>query len=314
VTPGETAAFAFVGMAGLTAATMHAPVTAIVLVFELTGHYELTLPVMLCSIVASISASMIDRDSYYTAAMRAKGDDLPAGLEDLAIRTMFVRDVVRKDCLRVRHNADFNEVMTLLQTHRGDTIYVTDDDDKLIGRIELQDVKAFLNDPGLTTVVIAADLTRPAISVPDDLSIAAVMPQFENPELRELAVVAPGSGKMLGHIRHQDVLRTLGNEVLGQQRPSLRLPVRGLDGELELPAGYAMRSVKAPPHWIGLAVDALPSSARRDVVVVLVVRRDDDEEHVLAATQDLVVQERDRVVVLGTRAAVRTLQAAAEED
>jgi hypothetical protein len=116
--------FAFVGMAGLTAATMHAPVTSVVLVFELTRHYELTLPVMLCSIVASITASLLDEDSYYTAAIKQKGEELPGGIEDMAIRTTFVRDVLRRDCVTVRDTAGFTEVMQLLGSHRGDTIYV----------------------------------------------------------------------------------------------------------------------------------------------------------------------------------------------
>ena len=252
VSPSETAAFAFVGMAGLTAATMHAPVTAIVLVFELTGHYELTLPVMLCSIVASITASVVDEDSYYTAAMKAKGDDVPGGLEDLAIRTTYVRDVVRNDCRTVPQSADFHAVMDLLQTHRGDTIYVLGDDQGIVGRIELQDVKAFLNDPTLTSVVIAADLTRPAVTATEDQSIAAVMPLFDDPELREIAVVTPERPhRLIGRIRYQDVLTTLGNEVLGPQRRSLRLPVRGRTEELDLPPGTEMRSLAVPPNGIG---------------------------------------------------------------
>jgi len=311
VQPGEVATFAFVGMAGLTAATMHAPVTAVVLVFELTGHYELTLPVMLCSIVASVTASVIDEDSYYTAAMKDKGDEVPGGLEDLAIRTTYVRDVVRKDCLTVPHTADFTEVMKLLQSHRGDTIYVIGDGEALVGRIELQDVKAFLNDPTLTSVVIAADLTRPVVTATDDLSIAKVMPRFDDPELREIAAVTRETPpRLIGRIRHQDVLTMLGNEVLGQQRRNLRLAVRGRREELELPPGYAMRSLTPPDDWVGLAIDALPAAAREDVVVVLLTRAVDGKEQVLAATADQVVHAEDQLVVLGTRAAVRELQAA----
>ncbi len=312
--PRETATYAFVGMAGLTAATMHAPVTAVVLVFELTGHYELTLPVMLCSIVASITASLLDEDSYYTAAMKRHGGDLPAGIEDLAIRTLYVRDVLRKDCLTVRHTAGFAEVMQLLQTNRGDTVYVVDDQQKLVGRIELQDVKAFLNDPTLTSVVIAADLTRPVVAVTGDDSIAAVMPRFDDPELREVAVVTAGPvPKLRGRIRHQDVLTTLGQEVLGGQRHSLRLPVRGA-GELELPPGYTLRSVPVPASWVGLAIDALPSGAQKDVVVLMVSRTVDGRAGTIAATGDLVFAAEDRVVVLGTRAAVRRLRADADAE
>ena len=83
--------------------------------------------------------------------------------------------------------------------------------------------------------------------------------------------------------------------------------------ELELPPGYAMRSVTPPDSWIGLAVDALPSAARADVVVVLLLRSTDGREQVLAATAEQVVDAGDQVVVLGTRAAVRELQALAGE-
>ncbi|HEB54104.1 MAG TPA: CBS domain-containing protein, partial [bacterium] len=309
VSPDQTASFAFVGMAGLCAATMHAPVTAVVLVFELTGHYELTLPVMLCSIVASVTASVLDEDSYYTAAMKAKGDDVPGGLEDLAIRTTYVRDVVRTDCRTVPQTADFNTVMQLLQTYRGDTVYVLGDGDALVGRIELQDVKTFLNDPTLTSVVIAADLTRPVVTVRDDQSIAAVLPRFDDPELRELAVVtADQRPKLIGRLRHQDVLRALGDEVLGQQRRNLRLPVRGRNDELELPPGYAMRNLPVPAAWLGLALDALPADALKEIVVVLVTRKIDGHEQVFAATPDVVLQPGDELVVLGSRAAVRALR------
>ncbi|MGC6486805.1 MAG: chloride channel protein [Planctomycetota bacterium] len=314
VQPGQVATFAFVGMAGLTAATMHAPVTAVVLVFELTGHYELTLPVMLCSIVASVTASVIDEDSYYTAAMKAKGDDVPGGLEDLAIRTTYVRDVLRKDCLTVPHTADFTEVMQLLQTHRGDTVYVVGEEQGLVGRIELQDVKSFLNDPTLTNVVIAADLTRPVVTATAELSIAEVLPRFDDPELREIAAVSSHQPpRLLGRVRHQDVLTTLGSEVLGQQRRNLRLAVRGRREELELPPGYAMRSLRAPESWVGLAVDALPAAARADVVVLLLLREGAADAEARPATADRVVEAGDELVVLGTRAAVRALEVPTDE-
>jgi len=313
LTPDETTAFVFVGMAGLTAATMHAPVTALVLVFELTGHYELTLPVMLCSIVASILASLLDQDSYYTAAMKAKGETLPHGIEDLAIRSTYVRDVQRPDTLTVRDTASFSEVMQLLGTHRGDTIYVMDGGGGLVGRIELQDVKHFLNDPSLTSVVIAADLTRPVVTVRPEQSIAAMMPLFDDPELREVAVVpAGGPPRLLGRVRHQDVLTTLGNEVLGQQRRNHRLAIGG--DELELPAGYELRTLPLPDAWNGHAIDALPPENLRNLVVVMAIRPGPNGDEIVAATPDLVLLEGWRIVVLGTRDAIRKLREDATDD
>lgn len=302
--PKETATFVFVGMAGLTAATMHAPVTAVMLVFELTGHYELTLPVMLCSIVASITASLLDEDSYYTAAIKAKGEDIPTGFEDLAIRSTYVRDVVRSDVLTVRDTAGFPDVMELLSNHRGDTVYVQDAHDGLVGRIELQDVKSFLNDPTLTSVVIAADLARPVVAVHPEQSIAAVMPLFDDPDLREVAVTGPGSPvRLLGRIRHQDVLTMLGSQVLGQNLRTRRVAIGG--DELELPPGYELRTLPVPDAWIGHAIDALPSPQEHRLVLLMAIRPGNE---VVAATADLVLQPGWSIVVLGTREAVRKVQ------
>ena len=306
----ETQIFAFVGMAGLTAATMHAPVTSVVLVFELTRHYELTLPVMLCCIVASITASLLDEDSYYTAAIKQKGEQLPGGIEDMAIRTTFVRDVLRRDVVTVRDTAGFSEVMQLLGSHRGDTIYVQDGIGALVGRIELQDVKNFLNDPALTSAVIAADLTRPAVTAGPDESIAAVMPHFDDPELREIAVVSPGNPPRLrGRVRHQDVITTLGSEVLGQQRRNTRLSLQGADAEdLKVPQGYELRTLLVPDAWVGLAIDALPPESLRGVVVMMAIRSENGREEHVAGTPDLVLLEGWRVVVLGTPESIARLQ------
>jgi CIC family chloride channel protein len=312
----ESQVFAFVGMAGLTAATMHAPVTSVVLVFELTRHYELTLPVMLCSIVASITASLLDEDSYYTAAIKQKGEKLPGGIEDMAIRSTFVRDVQRRDVVTVRDTAGFAEVMQLLGNHRGDTIYVQDGVGALVGRIELQDVKHFLNDPSLTAAVIAADLTRPAVTAGPDDSIAAVMPYFDDPELREIAVVTPGNPPRLqGRVRHQDVITTLGSEVLGQQRRNTRLSLQGADtDDLKVPQGYELRTLRVPDAWVGLAIDALPPESLRGLVVVMAIRSENGRDEYVAGTPDLVLLEGWRVAVLGTPESIARLQSEGDAD
>lgn len=307
---GEHGTFVFVGMAGLCAATMHAPVTSVVLVFEFTGHYEITLPVMLCSIVASLVASLLDEDSYYSAAIKAKGERLPTGLEDMAIRTTFVRDVLRKDCVTVRDTAAFDEVMKLLTSHRGDTLYVQDAEDRLVGRIELQDLKHFINDPTLSSVVIAADLTRPVVTAHPDDSVAAVMRSFDDPELREVAVVpANGPPKLLGRVRHWDVISTLNHEVLGQQRRVTRITVADAERQhLTLPEDHELRTVPVPEGWHGLALDALSPAMLGGVVVVMVLRSSESGDEPIAATPDLVLQPGWRITVLGTHEAIERLQ------
>jgi CIC family chloride channel protein len=313
----ERAIFALVGMGGLCAATMHAPVTAVVLVFELTRHYEIVPPVMLCSIVASIVASMLDEDSYYTAAIKAKGEQLPGGIEDMAIRSTFVRDVRQKDCVTVTDTASFDEVMQKVGSHRGDTIYVVDGQGTLVGRIDLHDVKSFINDPSLSRVVIAADLTRPVVAVRADDSLATVMPRFADPDVAELAVVTPSAPpRLLGRVRRQDVIAAIGSEVLGQQRrrSPMHARIAGSDS-MPLPQGYEFAFVPVPDTWVGQAIDALPPASLAEVVVVMAARpaAGGDTEHV-AAVPGLVLQDGWQVAVLGTRAAIERLRRGAGGD
>jgi Trk K+ transport system NAD-binding subunit len=71
--------------------------------------------------------------------------------------------------------------------------------------------------------------------------------------------------------------------------------------------------VTAPDAWVGLAVDALPDAARSEVVVLLLIRKGASDEEALPATADQVVEADDELVVLGTRAAVRDLEAPTDE-
>ncbi len=292
--------FAFVGMAGLCAAVTHAPVTAIVLVFELTGHYELTLPLMLCSITASVVARMIDEDSYYSEALRQKGETLPTGLEELALKTTYVRDVMRKEVATVRDVAGFDEVMDLLSKERSDAIYVLDAEGALVGRIELHDVKNFINDPTLSSVVIAQDLTRPAVTASPDDSIASILPYFDDASVSEIAVTQANPRRLLGCVRQQDVIAGFRSEVLGQQRRArLRSFDRKRSEQIDLPIGWEITELIVPPEWHGLAIDNLPVSALAWMAPLTVESPTDDGTTLrLGATQDIVLQQGWRMVAL----------------
>jgi len=302
--------FTFVGMAGLTAATMHAPITSVVLVFELTRHYELMLPLMLCSITASVVARMLDQDNYYTEALRLTGEELPTGLEELAIKTTYVRDVMRTDVVTVRDAATFDEVMDLLANRSSDTIYVLDAGSVLIGRIQLQDVKNFINDPTLSSVVIAADLTRPAIAVPPEATLAAAMARFEDPQLTELAVVdTPLQQHLRGRVNRQDVIASISDEVLGQQK---RAHFRGADGRkqaLPLPAGFELARIPVPDAWIGLVLDAVPPKELAGITPVLMVRRQPDgPEQLVPAGLELVLEAGTELMVIATAEALQRVR------
>ena len=305
----EEITFAFVGMAGLCAALTHAPITSVVLVFELTRHYELVLPLMLCSITASVVARMLNEDSYYSESLRAKGQEVPEGLEELALRRTFVRDVMRTDAISVQEQSSFDDIMSKFSGHRGETLYVTNDANELRGRIDLHDLKNFINDPTLSSVVIATDVSRPAASVGPDDSLAELLPTFESADASELAVCAGTPPKLVGRVTRQDVLAGISDEVLGgQRRARFRSGGDKPSTLLQLPEGWDVRQVPIPDEWQGLALDALPLGSSRELNILMIVRTSaDGSVERQPATPQAVLEPGWQIVVIGSRAALEAL-------
>ncbi len=301
---GEDAKWAFtlVGMAGICAATCHAPITAIMLIFELTLDYNIILPVMLCSIIASLTARFLAPDSYYTARLRERGHAQAAGVEELAMQTNYVRDIMRADPVRVHQSDSFEQVMDLFGSTRRDTVYVVDPMFTLIGRIHLHDVKYFINDPSLGSVVIAADLTRKAVTVTPDETLASILHRFDDPDLDELAVVSEGETPTLeGRVTRRDVMACLSDEVLGQRK--LRTRFRSGEGRedshVQLPSATDLSKVRMPDHLVGRTIGSL-ELPEGILPLILVENTEDGREQRTLAEPQVVISDDSELIVIGT--------------
>ena len=109
----------------------------------MTNDYDLVLPLMLCSIIASVTERLLDKDSIYTARMREAGHDVLEGLEELAIHRNYVRDIMRASFNAVPETAPLDEILELFNKSREGTIYVVKENGELGGLIAL----GLLSDP-----------------------------------------------------------------------------------------------------------------------------------------------------------------------
>jgi CIC family chloride channel protein len=305
--------FALVGMAGLCAATAHAPITAILLVFEMTRDYGLILPLMLCSILASITARLIDQDSIYTARLRARGHGVDHGLEELAMHTNYVRDVMRRDAASVRETTTLDEVLDVFGSKRHDTLYVVDAKGSLLGQVLLHDVKAFINDPTPGTVVIAADLTTNTEVTTRDESLAAILDRFHDPDLDELPVVRSRTDPILeGRITRRDVVATFSEEVLGQRNMRAKLRVDGKKESrwLELPPGARIERLRVPPELIDRSLGSLDLPVQRSATVLVVIETDAlGRERRSFPSAEMILRDGMELVVLAPQEVLRAWSA-----
>jgi len=290
VLPGHVApfgAYALVGMGGLIAGTTHAPIMAILTVSELTGGYQIVLPVMLCCIVSSLVARRLHGESIYSERLRKLGVDPGWGIEELALRYLQARDVMRMDVPVVSETSAFSRVLDLFTASRSDTVYVLGAERRYGGAIDLHDVKQFLNDREMGSLVVAAELSVPRpVASPND-SLATLMSRFVEGNVEEIPIVEEPDLRFLGVVSRRDVILALNREVLKKQVMLAHFhPRSAADGEaargpdktdfVELPEGYILDKFPVPERYQGKTLGEINLRAQFNLNVISVVSEEPD--------------------------------------
>jgi CIC family chloride channel protein len=200
-------AFALTGMGMFLAATTHAPLMAILMIFEMTLDYQLILPLMLGCVVAYFTSHGVEARSIYSGTLQRKGADYFAR----RLSELRVGGLMKTDPVRVRENTEFGEIAKHFVAHTFRFLYVVDENDNYLGAVCLEDVKEFLGATSLTHLVIARDLLGsgpPAIAV--SASLEEALEKFTWHRGERLPVVADGPlPRLLGSLAKTDLLLAL---------------------------------------------------------------------------------------------------------
>jgi CIC family chloride channel protein len=148
--------FALVGMGAFLSAASHAPVMAVILLFEMTMSYDIILPLLLCSVIAYYTSKSIEGASLYSEALKRKAAAAP----DPRLGEGRVADLMRPNPPTLKATAHFAEIARMFLNVRVNNLYVVDADGKFIGIVSLHDIKSYLGEPDLAELVIARDILR----------------------------------------------------------------------------------------------------------------------------------------------------------
>lgn len=199
-------AFALVGMGALLAAASHAPVMAIIMLFEMTLSYDIIMPLMLCSVIAYYTARGIENQSLYSEALQKKAAEAPETVRLAGV----VADLAKPQATPVRLTARFDEIARRFLESRQEEIYVTTAEGRYTGAISLHDIKPYLNDAAVAAHVIAGDLLRddvPAVAL--TATLAEALRVFALHAGQTLPVVEPDTGRLTGLLVKNDLLLAL---------------------------------------------------------------------------------------------------------
>lgn len=182
--------YALLGMAGVMSGVMHAPLTSIFLIAELTGGYNLFVPLMIVSLVSYLTIISFEPNSVYTTRLAKKGQLLTHHKDKAALTLMSLNSVVERHDTRISPDMKLGEMVLLISREKVNVFPVTDGTGHLLGIIELQKIRKVLFRQELYNVFTAGQLMeKPVACLTIDDPMQVVMDTIEKTGADTLPVV-----------------------------------------------------------------------------------------------------------------------------
>ena len=199
--------YALVGMGAMIAGATDAPITGILLVFEMTNDYGLVLPLMLTVVISHAVARRLEPDSLYSGWLRRRGERLEHGAAPDVLAALHVRDAVRPASAVLYEGDALAAALAHLGVSEQTYLPVVDDDGVLLGVVTGAELGRLAHQSSvLAGVLVAGDIARGTETVSPDEPLAVAVRRMGARGTSALPVVDPQSGRLLGVVTHAHVL------------------------------------------------------------------------------------------------------------
>lgn len=210
VVPGFSSApeaYALVGMGAMVAATTGAPITAALLVFEITGDYAIVPPLMVCVALSQVVARRFTTDSLYSGWLRRRGEQLTHGRDKGALEATRVRAVASSTAPILAEGAPVADAIESFTRYAPAAIPVVDHEQRLVGVLTATELGALARSPReLDRVLVVGDLAVPSEVVSPDDTLAVAMARMGMRGVGALPVVEDATGRVVGVLDRSHLL------------------------------------------------------------------------------------------------------------
>ncbi len=201
------AAFAMVGMAAVLAGAVHAPLTAILLLFEMTQDYRIILPLMFAVVVSLVVSRRIERDSVYMLGLARKGIRIDRGRDVEVLESIRVEEVMQTNAPALNESDSIEAASARLMELRSHGLPVLNAFGELSGILSIRDIELALarDSEGLRVGEVC---TRDLVVTYPDESLSQALQRMSVRDIGRLPVVArEAPRRLIGILRRSDMIR-----------------------------------------------------------------------------------------------------------
>lgn len=197
--------FVAVGMAGIMAGVIHAPLTAIFLIAEITGGYVLFVPLMIVSAISYFISRYFEPYSIYTKKLAQKGHLFTGDKDSNVLRQILLDDLIETEFIPLLATDKFGKLIEAFTKSNRNIFPVVDEENNFVGVIQLDNVKELLFRPELHENLTIGDIvTGDVLSIEAGENMEVVMTKLENSNLWNIPVTH--KGKYIGFVSRSNVL------------------------------------------------------------------------------------------------------------
>lgn len=211
--------YALVGTSAVAAAVLGAPISTILIVFEMTADYKVTIAVMVATTTASVIVQQVLGKSFFHWQLENRGLDLRGGRARHLLHALNVRQLVSADFQQVAAEASVGDIKRLLGNHSSGDFVVSDSDGRLVGTFSFTDLREVIFNPDLDELVNARDLVdaRAPVITPG-AELERVLRLMDMDKIDSIAVVEDlDSRRVIGLVHRKDVLLAFNRALLEAQ-------------------------------------------------------------------------------------------------
>src|SRR5438552_2361069 len=248
---GPRGSYALVGLGAFLAATTHAPLTAIFLLFEMTQSYAVAIPALITTILSLMIATRLEPESIDTLGLTAEGKSLHAPADRVVLERIPVATVYRRRFDATRENQPPPDILRLVRQSRSATFPVVGGADELVGVLSFAALRTLVLEEKLDPHLEARDLCDPpALTLTPDDGLGEAFRRMEAEGLEDVPVVDPANRqRLLGMLSRADLIAAYNRTVATLGATSIPDWLKTV--EPQWADRYRVMSIEVPQSWVG---------------------------------------------------------------
>lgn len=211
--------YTLVGMGAMLGGINSIPITAILMIFEMTREYSFILPLMLAVIVSTTISQIVNKGSYHAKLLEKQGFKVNSERFSNVLKSIYVNEIMHNDYLVARQNTSLTSIVTKLMNSNYNSIFTIDDSGRLIGVITSNHIKPLITEfESLKMTLVASDIADNRVQyVQSNSDLDYVLKLLTKTDIDELPVVDSfEKKKLVGIITRQDILNVYNKESIKQ--------------------------------------------------------------------------------------------------